>query len=275
MLLFSVILSSLFTHAILFKSLTLINTRHITSQAWIKKTVNCLNQGDNLSSDADDFIRAQSLLENDIDEYSIPLGNVKLEDISEDIVSNEENELVTEAMKILDCLTSPKDPEDLKYDVDKDVMRDQLLLQNNYETLKVELRTRGLKTSGDKLEMMIRLLVHIIDPTINYSESSGQAVNLKYIDEEDIRSQKAKLLTKAERERNELFDLGPDADDLSVLKKRRTLQSNSPNKRVFDHNNAEDLKNHVDIKPRSDDKPKIVSLSLSLYAVDKYLYMPR
>jgi hypothetical protein len=48
--------------------------------------------------------------------------------------------------------------------------RDKILADNDYMDLKVELRSRGLKTTGDKLEMITRLLLHIIDPTIKYND---------------------------------------------------------------------------------------------------------
>jgi hypothetical protein len=41
---------------------------------------------------------------------------------------------------------------------------------NDYQSLKLELRSRGLPTSGDKTEMITRLLLNIIDPSINYNE---------------------------------------------------------------------------------------------------------
>ena len=79
-------------------------------------------------------------------------------------------ELQRGALSILDCLTSPRDETDPQYDVEKDVRRDEILANNDYNTLKVELRTRGLRTSGDKLEMITRLLLHIIDPSIKFNE---------------------------------------------------------------------------------------------------------
>ena len=75
-----------------------------------------------------------------------------------------------EALMLLDCLTSCKDPDDPEYDVEKDVRRDELLLANDYNDLKNDLRSRGLRTSGDKLEMITRLLLHIIDPSIKFDE---------------------------------------------------------------------------------------------------------
>jgi hypothetical protein len=74
------------------------------------------------------------------------------------------------ALEFLDCLTSPKDSNDPEYDYEKDARRSQLLSSTDYSELKVELRARGLDTSGDKMEMMLRLLVHIIDPTMNIED---------------------------------------------------------------------------------------------------------
>jgi hypothetical protein len=74
------------------------------------------------------------------------------------------------ALDLLDCLTCPKDPEDVNYNAEKDARRSNLLTSNDYNELKVELRTRGIKTSGDKVEMITRLLLHVIDPTIKFDE---------------------------------------------------------------------------------------------------------
>lgn len=74
------------------------------------------------------------------------------------------------ALELLDCLTCPKDPSDPQYDIEKDYRRDNLLATNDYNQLKVELRSRGLRTSGDKPEMIMRLLLSIIDPSVNFNE---------------------------------------------------------------------------------------------------------
>jgi hypothetical protein len=54
--------------------------------------------------------------------------------------------------------------------MDKDLRRDTLLRENDYQELKIELKRRGLRISGDKLEMITRLLLHIVDPSINFNE---------------------------------------------------------------------------------------------------------
>lgn len=40
-------------------------------------------------------------------------------------------------MALLDCLTSPKDDNDPDYSLEKDLRRDDLMLMNDYSTLKV------------------------------------------------------------------------------------------------------------------------------------------
>lgn len=75
-----------------------------------------------------------------------------------------------QALELLDCLTSPTNTEDPQYDVEKDIRRDNLLLSNDYHDLKLELKERGLRTGGDKLEMITRLLLHIIDPNLDYNK---------------------------------------------------------------------------------------------------------
>lgn len=74
------------------------------------------------------------------------------------------------ALDLLDCLTSPKDTSDPQYSFDKDTRREALMAANDYSALKSALRRKGLRTSGDKLEMITRLLLHEIDPSIRYDE---------------------------------------------------------------------------------------------------------
>ena len=61
----------------------------------------------------------------------------------------EDQKLKKQALELLDCLTSPRDLEDPQYDVSKDMRRDEVLRSNDYSALKVALRERGLRTSGD------------------------------------------------------------------------------------------------------------------------------
>lgn len=75
-----------------------------------------------------------------------------------------------EAFDILDCITCPNDPNDPLYDVNKDVRRDKLIATNEYSALKYQLMDKGLDSSGDKLEMLTRLNLHIIDPSIQYQQ---------------------------------------------------------------------------------------------------------
>jgi dienelactone hydrolase len=172
-----------------------------------------------------------------------------LENSINDIVAREEEQMKALAVDLLDCLTSTKDPESPEYDVGKDVRRDELLLHNDYSALKVELRLRGLSTSGDKLEMMIRLLAHIIDPSVKFSVMTGQEVKLSFINKTDIETNKLRIVPEEERETDITDNGGPDADDLQVLKKRRTIVSSS-----IDSKGVE----KVQYKPRADDKKKIV-----------------
>jgi hypothetical protein len=83
----------------------------------------------------------------------------------------------------------------------------------------------GLRQSGDKLEMIARLLLHIIDPTINYSQMTGREVNLKYVDETDLADGKIKVIPIGERETDPGAGNGPDAEDLMVLKRKIVLSS--------------------------------------------------
>ena len=100
----------------------------------------------------------------------------------------------------MDVLTSPRDSQDPEYDIEKDYRRDEMLRHTDYSELKLELRSRGLRTSGDKVEMMVRILLHTIDPTIDFKELSGVGANLTYVTDEDMKSGKVRLTTLEERE---------------------------------------------------------------------------
>ena len=73
------------------------------------------------------------------------------------------------ALELLEVLSSPNDPDDKNYNVEYDIRRDELLNANTYDELKANLKIEGLSTSGDKLEMITRLLVNAVDPTMDYS----------------------------------------------------------------------------------------------------------
>lgn len=83
--------------------------------------------------------------------------------------SVQQQEQKRRALELLECLTSPSDPDDPNYDAEKDVRRDELLLANDYYELKLELKDRGLRSNGDKLEMIARLLLNVIDPSMDYN----------------------------------------------------------------------------------------------------------
>jgi len=146
-------------------------------------------------------------------------------DMEEAELDARQQQLRKNAMDLLDCLTSTRDLDSVEYDVEKDMRREEMLQQNDYNQLKIELGRRGLRTAGDKLEMMTRLLLHIIDPTINVNQMSGREANVKFIDEEDLASQKVRRVPEGERSVNIEDGDGPDAEDLMVLKKRVILSS--------------------------------------------------
>ena len=83
---------------------------------------------------------------------------------------NTPENLKKDALEILDCLTAPKDTDDPQYDVQKDIRRDEILRLNDYEDLKFYLREKGLRSSGDKIEMITRLLLNVVDPSINFDQ---------------------------------------------------------------------------------------------------------
>lgn len=136
---------------------------------------------------------------------SVEVGGEEMD--SEDVVVN--------AMQLLDVMTCSVDEDAPEYDVDKDVRRDEMLFQNDYESLKVELRQRGLRINGDKPEMIIRLLLNIIDPSVKYNTLSGMEPNLQYINQTDIDQGDVTVLNEADRQL--MQDSEPDAEDVKVL----------------------------------------------------------
>ena len=137
----------------------------------------------------------------------------------------EDQKLKKQALELLDCLTSPRDLDDPQYDVSKDMRRDEILRGNDYSALKVALRERGLRTSGDKMEMIVRLLLHIIDPSINYSQMTGKEVNLQYVNAEDVSANKVKVVPEGERESDPSTS---DAEDMMALRRRPGQATNKP-----------------------------------------------
>lgn len=132
-------------------------------QRWIKTVYNRRSEGSHLSS--------VGLASPTYFHISYSLTALKLFADSPDDDDDPELQLRKDALELLDCITSPKDIDDPAYDVVKDMRRDDVLLNNDHSALKIELRARGLRQNGDKMEMIARLLLHIIDPTINYSQT--------------------------------------------------------------------------------------------------------
>ena len=130
-----------------------------------------------------------------------------------------------EALELLDCMTCPADEDDPAYDVEKDIKRDEILLKNDYEGLKIELKARNLPTGGDKVEMIIRVLLHIIDPSMTFDQKTGLETNLQYISKEDVASGNVTVVPIADRPRLGMRE-DPDADDLIVLKNSQALYLN-------------------------------------------------
>ncbi len=163
-----------------------------------------------------------------------PTVNLDLE-IDPMIQKNDpEYETKKEALELLDYMTCPADEDDPAYDVEKDTARDDVLLMNDYEDLKIELRTRGLPTGGDKTEMIIRILLHIIDPTMTFDQKTGLETNLQYINKDDIASGNVTVVPEAERPRLNMGNMNPDADDLIVLKNDNKHNKNKGDKLVLD-----------------------------------------
>ena len=79
-----------------------------------------------------------------------------------------------------------------------------------------------MRTKGDKIEMMMRILLNVIDPTINFDELSGREATLKFVDKDDISSDRVKVIPAENRVgySGVLDEMGPDAEDLKVLRRR-------------------------------------------------------
>ena len=133
--------------------------------------------------------------------------------------------------ELLDCLTATKDEDSPEYSLEKDMRRDRLLAENDYSDLKMELKSRGLSPSGDKQEMMIRLLLSILDPSINFRELSGREPTLKYVETDDLKPDKLAIVPEEQRRRSTIDD-EPDAEDMQLYKTRGGRISSSRNNAV-------------------------------------------
>ena len=105
------------------------------------------------------------------------------------------------ALELLDILSCSNDPDAADYDVKKDIARNDLMRNTDYTDLKFQLKMRGLRNQGDKEEMLVRLLLHSVDPTISYSELTGREAQLSYISDEDVKSKRVKIVPESERNR--------------------------------------------------------------------------
>ena len=93
--------------------------------------------------------------------------------------TSDELELKKDALQQLDLLLTPTDANDPEYDFSRDQQRGKLLSSFTYESLKRTLRQRGLHSAGAKETMLIRLLMHIIDPDMRFIDGY---VYLPFID---------------------------------------------------------------------------------------------
>lgn len=91
----------------------------------------------------------------------------------------------------------------------------------------------------------MRILLNVIDPTINFDELSGREATLKYIDKDDISSDRIKVIPAEQRVgySGVLDEMGPDAEDLKVLRRRvKTSMNNKVGGGLgYDNNNDVEL----------------------------------
>lgn len=76
-----------------------------------------------------------------------------------------------EAFDLLDCLTCPRDYDHPEYDPEKMRRKEKLLRDIDYYELVQEMEFRGLSKLGDKVELITRLLLHVIDPSIKFEQT--------------------------------------------------------------------------------------------------------
>lgn len=86
--------------------------------------------------------------------------------LSEAGLSEEAKAKRKESLEALDALTAPLDKDDPDYDYSKVLLRNELVECVSHFDLKCELKARGMDYSGSKLEMMVRILLAEIDPSI-------------------------------------------------------------------------------------------------------------
>lgn len=140
---------------------------------------------------------------------------------------DEEKEALRLAYELLDCLTSTKDEDSPEYNMENDLRRDRVLMENDYGDLKMELKQRGLSTAGDKQEMMIRLLLSIIDPTINFQELSGREATLQFVNDDDLKDNTKLIVVPEELRETSTIDDRPDADDMQQFVNRGNKEGKS------------------------------------------------
>jgi hypothetical protein len=75
-----------------------------------------------------------------------------------------------EAKEILAILATPTQPEHPDYDPIRAQKREDLIFTTSYTHLKLTLMRYGLRKNGEKVEMMTRMLLYIIDPRTNHEE---------------------------------------------------------------------------------------------------------
>lgn len=78
-------------------------------------------------------------------------------------------DVLTFAKEMLEYLTAPADPSHPSYDWGKDAKRRAIISAASHTKMKRELLFRGIDESGDIEEMMMRAVIHLIDPTAQYS----------------------------------------------------------------------------------------------------------
>jgi hypothetical protein len=81
--------------------------------------------------------------------------------------------------------------------------------------------TLPFSTTKCKLSLLRRFILY--SRKFPLLRSSGLGQRLKYIDQEDLSTEKVRIRTAEERAHDSPFNVDPDADDMGVLKNRQDI----------------------------------------------------
>lgn len=164
--------------------------------------------------------------------------------------AKESLEVKEKAMEVLDCLASPHSQKAEDFDVAKDIKRRSLISDLNYSDLKMTLKRKGLQTQGDKLEMITRLLINQIDPSVNYLQTTGREPRMTWVNDDDLATGKVRVVPEEERVPSSI-NSAPDAEDIRLISRKSvTKVTVSTKNTVGGSDDGEDMQVEEEKQPK-------------------------